>query len=40
MATVREKGHGEVVIDYFHLLKVAHRWLIVSKLWDAKEENE
>jgi hypothetical protein len=35
-ATVRETSHGENVIDYFHLLKVGDRWLIVSKLWDAE----
>ena len=38
-AKVRETSHGEAVIDYFHLLKVGDRWLIVSKLWDAETEN-
>ena len=35
-ATVRETSHGEVVIDYFHLLKSDGCWRIVSKLWDAE----
>ena len=35
-ATVRETSHGEVVTDYFHLLKVGDKWSIVSKLWDAE----
>ncbi len=39
-ATVRETSHGEAVIDYFHLLKVENRWLIVSKLWDAETESK
>ena len=39
-ATVRETSHDEVVIDYFHLLKVQDRWWIVSKLWDAEPENK
>lgn len=39
-ATVRETSHDEVVIDYFHLLKMQDRWWIVSKLWDAEPENE
>ncbi len=35
-ATIRETSHGETVLDHFHLLKVAHRWSIVSKLWDSE----
>lgn len=35
-ATVRETSHGETVLDHFHLLKVADRWSIVSKLWDTE----
>ena len=37
-ATVRETSHGEIVIDYFHLLKVDGRWWVVSKLWDAESK--
>ena len=35
-ATARETDSHSEVIDYFHLLKGGDRWLIVSKLWDAK----
>lgn len=38
-ATAREELHGEVVTDYFHLLKVDDNWLIVSKLRNAETEN-
>jgi hypothetical protein len=38
-ATIRETDPHGSVIDYFHLLHDGERWSIVSKLWDAEEDD-